>query len=69
MVFLYPPDPGVIYAKRVIAVGGNTIEIRDQHVYVDGRELDEPYVAPKTILPPDTNTCADRCRRRPTSRR
>ncbi|MBR6472880.1 MAG: signal peptidase I [Firmicutes bacterium] len=30
--------------KRVIAVGGDTLEIIDGYVYVNGEELDEPYV-------------------------
>jgi signal peptidase I len=37
--------------KRVIAVGGETIEIRDKKVYINGRRLDEPYVQ---FLNPDT---------------
>ena len=35
--------------KRVIAVGGDTIEIRDGYVYLDGEMLDEPYVAEEGI--------------------
>lgn len=38
------PDTALI--KRVIAVGGETIEIRDSQVYVDGVPLDEPYLRP-----------------------
>ncbi|MDZ4169364.1 MAG: signal peptidase I [Coriobacteriia bacterium] len=30
--------------KRVIATEGQTVEIRDDLVYVDGEKLDEPYV-------------------------
>lgn len=36
------PDSALI--KRVIAVGGQTIEIRDNRVMVDGVALDEPYL-------------------------
>jgi signal peptidase I len=39
-----PPEEDFI--KRVIALPGETIEIRDNVVYVDGEELDEPYLAP-----------------------
>jgi signal peptidase I len=40
------PDaqPGQPYIKRVIGIGGDTIELRDGSVYVNGTKLDEPYV-------------------------
>jgi signal peptidase I len=37
-----PPDED--YIKRVIGLPGETVEIRDQTVYVDGKPIDEPYL-------------------------
>jgi signal peptidase I len=34
----------IFYIKRVIAVGGDSIEGKNQAIYVNGKELDEPYV-------------------------
>jgi signal peptidase I len=31
------------FIKRVVGVGGETIEIRDGYVWIDGERLDEPY--------------------------
>lgn len=43
--------------KRVIAVGGDTIDLRDGKVYLNGEELDEPYIDQETYdispEPPD----------------
>lgn len=39
---LSTPDTALI--KRVIAIGGQTIEIRDSRVIVDGIAIDEPYL-------------------------
>jgi signal peptidase I len=44
IVFHYPGNPDEDYIKRVIGVPGNTVEIRDLQVYVDGVRLDEPYI-------------------------
>jgi signal peptidase I len=35
----------VMLLKRVVAVEGETIEFRDGKLFVDGREIDEPYVS------------------------
>jgi len=35
---------GVTLIKRVIALPGDTISLRDGRVYIDGEVLDEPYV-------------------------
>jgi len=45
IVVLHPPnDPARDYIKRVVAVTGQTVQIHDAHVFVDGRMLREPYL-------------------------
>lgn len=58
IVFKYPSDTRRDFIKRVIAVGGDTIEIRDGKTYVNGKALDESYIRepfhtnlPKTTVP------------------
>jgi signal peptidase I len=44
IVFHYPGDTDEDYIKRVIGVPGDTVEMRDQQVYVNGERLNEPYI-------------------------
>lgn len=44
VVFHYPLNPVKSYIKRVIAVPGDDVSVQDGQVYVNGRELREPYV-------------------------
>jgi signal peptidase I len=44
VVFKYPEDPERDFIKRVIGLPGETLEVRDKKVYIDGKPLDEPYV-------------------------
>ena len=44
IVFRYPKDPSRDFIKRVIAVPGETVEIRQGKVYVNGRLIDEFYL-------------------------
>lgn len=39
-----PENPGVRYIKRVVAVGGETIELREGALYRNGEMVSEPYV-------------------------
>ena len=44
VVFKGPEDPGRDFIKRAAAVGGETVEIRDKRLRVNGVEADEPWV-------------------------
>ena len=44
------PDTALI--KRVIAIGGDTVEIRDNRVLINGTAIDEPYL-PQGVSMPD----------------
>jgi len=58
IVFKYPDDPSRNFIKRIMAVGGDTVESRDKVVYVNGVKQDEltssmiaPEVFPKGYNP------------------
>ena len=44
IVFQFPQDPSKDFIKRCIAVGGETVEIKEKQVFVNGRRIEEPYV-------------------------
>jgi len=60
VVFTYPLDKKLDFIKRVIGLPGDTIQIINKKVYVNGKPLTEPYVQftdpevyPKEISPRD----------------
>src|ERR1044072_2611019 len=44
VVFIYPKERDKEFIKRVIAVGGQTIEVRRKQDYIDGKPWDDPHV-------------------------
>jgi signal peptidase I len=44
VVFWYPNDPDKSYVKRIIGLPGETVELRNGHVYINGNELQESYL-------------------------
>ena len=43
LVFKYPEEPDRDFIKRVIGLPGETLEVREKKVYINGSPLDEPY--------------------------
>src|ERR1700737_3523492 len=46
VVFKYPNDESRDFIKRIVAVEGDTVQVQDNRVILNGRLLDEPYVRP-----------------------
>ena len=47
VVFKFPEDPKTLYVKRAIGLPGQTLEIIDRQVHIDGEPIEEPYKAHK----------------------
>ena len=45
IVFAYPRDPSRDFIKRVIGLPGQTVEIQDGRVYIDGEFIVENYIS------------------------
>ncbi len=44
IVFHFPDNPAQDFVKRVVGLPGETVEVRQGAVYVDGRKIPEPYL-------------------------
>jgi signal peptidase I len=59
IVFTPPiPDPSIPYVKRVIAIGGDVVDLRNGNVFVNGQQVDFPQAhgatqpqAPQIVYP------------------
>lgn len=47
IVFAYPEDESIDFIKRVVALPGDTIEMRNKVLYRNGIQVNEPYVRHK----------------------
>jgi signal peptidase I len=53
IVFRFPQDHSKDFIKRVIGIEGDTIEIKDKKIYLNGKLMDDPHAhfAEERILP------------------
>ena len=51
IIFRYPDDESQLFIKRIIGLPGETVEIVDGKVYIDGAQdaLNEPYIAQEML--------------------
>ncbi|MCA1989854.1 MAG: signal peptidase I [Desulfarculus sp.] len=54
VVFRFPEDRDKGFIKRVRALPGETVEVRNKQVYINGKPLDDPWghYSDRVILPP-----------------
>lgn len=60
IVFIYPMDRSIDFIKRVIAIAGDTVEIKNKKIFINGSLMDDPYgvhtdnlVIPPSVQPRD----------------
>ena len=58
VVFKYPNDETRDFIKRIIAVGGDTIQVRDNRVLLNGHPIDEPYARAGSFSGPPSAQCS-----------
>ncbi len=60
IVFIYPEDRTKDFIKRIVGVAGDTIEIKNKHLFVNGKESPNPHsvyrsrdIYPGDVIPRD----------------
>lgn len=43
IVFIFPEDRSKDFIKRVIGVAGDSVEVRDKRIYINGKQVDDPH--------------------------
>ncbi|MCE5300628.1 MAG: signal peptidase I [Spirochaetia bacterium] len=49
VIFRYPEDPRLMFIKRCMGMPGDTIEMKDKVLYINGKMISEPYVYHKDM--------------------
>lgn len=49
VIFKFPDDEKVLFIKRIIGLPGETLEVKEGKVFVNGIALEEPYLTVETL--------------------
>lgn len=49
IIFEFPEDPSKDFVKRVVAVGGDTVEVREKELLINNKPLKESYIVHKEL--------------------
>jgi signal peptidase I len=69
IVFVYPKERAKDFIKRVVGVAGDTVEVRDKRLIVNGKPDENPYAHnddKDRILPPNLPSVSERDHMEPT---
>jgi signal peptidase I len=59
VLFVYPDDRRIFYAKRVVALAGDSVEVKLGNLYVNGAELPRESIGPATLTSTNTTSTGE----------
>jgi signal peptidase I len=57
VIFKYPIDESRDFIKRIVAIGGDTVQVKDSRAVLNGRPVEEPYVRRGSIPAVSSGHC------------
>src|SRR4051812_25084377 len=54
VLFVYPEDRRLFYIKRVVALAGDTVEVKSGNLYLNGAEVSREPIGPATMISSNT---------------
>ena len=59
VVFLYPLDKSKDFIKRVVGVAGDTVQMKDKKIYLNGRRYEDPHAVYTDPIQPGSDDLKD----------
>jgi len=50
VLFLFPEDQTKSYVKRIVGLPGETIDIKEGKILINGHQIEEPYINPEFVM-------------------